>query len=243
MAGRLSGRRVLVTGAGKGIGRETVRRLVADGATVTALSRQRDDLASLAAETGCDVIAVDLAQLEEAVAAVTAAPPFDGLVNNAGITSLEPVLTASMANFNAVMAINAAAPLRLAQVVAGDLVRRGKGGVIVNVSSTASSVGLPDHAAYCASKAALDAITRVLAVELGPHGIRTVGVNPTVTLTPMGQLAWSDPAKSGPMLGRIPLGRFCDPGDVAGVIGFLLSDDAAMLNGVSIVVDGGLLVN
>ncbi|WP_419728583.1 SDR family oxidoreductase [Lichenicola sp.] len=243
MTGRLSGHRVLVTGAGKGIGRETVRRLVADGARVTALSRQPDDLASLAEETGCDIIAVDLARLDDAVAAVTAALPFDALVNNAGITSLEPVLTASMANFNAVMAINAAAPLRLAQVVAGDLVRRGKGGVIVNVSSTAASVGLPDHAAYCASKAALDAITRVLAVELGPHGIRSVSVNPTVTLTPMGQLAWSDPAKSGPMLGRIPLGRFCDPGDVAGVISFLLSDDAAMLNGVSINVDGGLLVN
>lgn len=242
-SGRLAGRRILVTGAGKGIGRETVRRLAADGAELVALSRQAEDLRSLASETGCTTIVVDLANLEEAADAVTQALPLDGLVNNAGITSLEPVLDTSMARFSAVLAINTLAPLRLAQVVARDLIRRGQGGSIVNLSSTASALGLPDHAAYCASKAALDALTRVLAVELGPHGIRTNSVNPTVTLTPMGQMAWSDPAKSAPMLGRIPLGRFCEPEDVAGVISFLLGDDAAMLNGISINVDGGQLVS
>ena len=242
-SGRLSDRRVLVTGAGKGIGRETVRRLVADGAEVVALSRQASDLQSLAKETGCTTLAVDLAELEQAAEAVTRALPFDCLVNNAGITSLQPVLDTSMARFGAVLAVNTLAPLRLAQVVAGDLIRRGRRGAIVNLSSTASSIGLADHAAYCASKAALDALTRVLAVELGPHGIRTNSVNPTVTLTPMGQLAWSDPAKSAPVLGRIPLGRFCEPAEVASVISFLLSDDAAMLNGISINVDGGLLIS
>lgn len=242
-AQRLSGRRVLVTGAGKGIGRETVRRLVADGAEVVALSRQASDLQSLASETGCATIAIDLANLEEAADAVSQALPFNCLVNNAGITSLQSALETSMAQFSAVLAVNTLAPLRLAQIVAGDLVRRGESGAIVNLSSIASSIGLANHAAYCASKAALDALTRVLAVELGPHGIRTNSVNPTVTLTPMGQLAWSDPVKAGPMLGRIPLGRFCEPGDVASVISFLLSDDAAMLNGISINVDGGLLVS
>ena len=241
-SGRLSGRRVLVTGAGKGIGRETVRRLVADGAEVTALSRQESDLRSLAEETGCLTLALDLAELEQAAEAVTRALPFDGLVNNAGITSLQPALETSMERFGVVLAVNTLAPLRLAQVVAGDLVRRGRGGAIVNLSSVASSIGLADHAAYCASKAALDALTRVLAIELGPHGIRTNSVNPTVTLTPMGRMAWSDPVKAAPMLGRIPLGRFCEPADVAGVISFLLSEDAAMLNGVSINVDGGLSV-
>ncbi len=242
LAVRLAGRRVLVTGAGKGIGLETVRRLVADGAEVVALSRDPSDLARLAEETGCATLAVDLAELEPAAAAVAGALPFDGLVNNAGITSLQPVLETSMARFAEVLAVNTLAPLRLAQVVAGDLVRRGRSGAIVNVSSVAASIGLADHAAYCASKAALDALTRVLAVELGPNGIRTNSVNPTVTLTPMGALAWSDPAKSAPMLSRIPLGRFCRPGDVAGLISFLLGDDAAMLNGISIDVDGGLRV-
>ncbi len=243
MTTKLAGRRVLVTGAGKGIGRDTVRRLVADGAEVVALSRSAADLQSLEAETGCATIAVDLAELDAAAEAVAGALPLDGLVNNAGITVLESVLDTTMASFQAVLAVNTLAPLRLAQVVAGDLVRRGKGGAIVNLSSVASSMAFANHAAYCASKAALDALTRVLALELGPHGIRTNSVNPTVTLTPMGEFAWSDPAKSAPMLGRIPLGRFIQPSEVASVISFLLSDDASMVNGVSIDVDGGLRIS
>ncbi len=242
MTTKLAGRRILVTGAGKGIGRDTVRRLVADGAEVVALSRAASDLDTLRAETGCATIAIDLANLEAAAEAVAGALPLDGLVNNAGITILEPALDTSMASFQAILAVNTLAPLRLAQVVAGDLVRRGKGGAIVNLSSVASSMAFANHAAYCASKAGLDALTRVLALELGPHGIRTNSVNPTVTLTPMGEFAWSDPAKSAPMLGRIPLGRFIQPAEVASVISFLLSDDASMVNGVSIDVDGGLRV-
>ena len=239
MTTKLAGRRILVTGAGKGIGRDTVRRLVADGAEVVALSRAAADLDSLKNETGCDTIAIDLAELDAAAEAVAGALPLDGLVNNAGITILEPALETSMASFQAILAVNTLAPLRLAQVVAADLIRRGKGGAIVNLSSVASSMAFANHAAYCASKAGLDALTRVLALELGPHGIRTNGVNPTITLTPMGEFAWSDPAKSAPMLGRIPLGRFIQPSEVASVISFLLSDDASMVNGVSIDVDGG----
>lgn len=238
--GRFAGRRILVTGAGKGIGRETVVRLTAEGAAVVALSRQAADLESLSAETGCETVVVDLEQIEAAAELVAQRLPIDALVNNAGILFLEAALETTMAHFTSTLVVNTLAPLRLAQVVAGDLVRRGRPGVIVNVSSVAAATGVPDHAAYCASKAALDALTRVLAVELGPHGIRTNSVNPVVTLTPMGRMAWSDTGKAAGMLARIPLGRFCEPGDVAGVIGFLLSDEAAMLNGISIDVDGGL---
>ncbi len=236
---KLDGRRALVTGAGKGIGRDVVRRLTADGATVIALSRQAEDLVSLAEETGCETIAVDLENLEAAAEAVRRALPIDLLVNNAGIVRLAPALTVSMAEFAAVLAVNTMAPLRLAQVVAADLIRRGRPGAIVNVSSISAASGFPDHAAYCASKGGLDAMTRVLAVELGPHGIRANTVNPGVTLTPMAVQAWSDADKSAGMLRRIPLGRFCQPDDVAGVVSFLLSDDAAMLNGVSLDIDGG----
>ena len=241
-AGPLAGRRALVTGAGKGIGRTTVARLIADGATVVALSRQADDLATLAAECNCETIAVDLEDLEAAAEAVARALPIDLLVNNAGITALQPVLETTMASFGRVLKVNTMAPFRLAQVVAGDLIRRGRAGAIVNVSSISASMGIENHAAYCASKGGLDALTRVLAVELGPHGIRANTVNPVVTMTPMGQAAWADPDKAAGMLGRIPLGRFCKPMDVAGVVSFLLGDDAAMINGVSINVDGGLRV-
>ena len=234
-----AGRRALVTGAGKGIGREVVRRLVADGASVVALSRSARDLESLSAETGCETIAVDLEDLERSAAAVSRALPIDLLVNNAAITGLEPALETSMANFTTVLTVNTMAPLRLAQLVAGDLIRRGQGGAIVNVSSIAASMGVPDHAAYCASKGALDALTRVLAVELGPRGIRANTVNPVITMTPMGRQAWSDPHKAAMVLGRIPLGRFCESADIASVISFLLGDGAAMINGVSINIDGG----
>jgi NAD(P)-dependent dehydrogenase (short-subunit alcohol dehydrogenase family) len=104
-------------------------------------------------------------------------------------------------------------------------------------------MGWADHAAYCASKGALDAMSRVMANELGRQGIRVNCVNPTVTLTPMAVKAWSDPAKADPMLSRIPLGRFLEPEDVAEVILFLLSDAASSLNGLTMPVDGGFAIN
>jgi L-xylulose reductase len=130
----------------------------------------------------------------------------------------------------------------VSQEYARDMVRNGRKGAIVNVSSVAAFVGIPDHAAYCASKSGLDGLTRVMAKELAPKGIRVNGVHPTVTLTPMAVKAWSDPEKAAGMLNRIPVGRFADPDDIAEVILFLLSDEAAMVNGLSMPVDGGYMI-
>ena len=234
-----AGKRALVTGAGKGIGRQTVKQLTEQGAAVVALSRTEADLLSLREETGCDIAHVDIEDLEAAAACAARALPIDLLVNNAGITILEPALETSMASMTRILTVNTMAPLRLTQVVAKDLIARNRPGAVVNVSSLSSTVGFANHAAYCASKGGLDALTRVLAVELGPHAIRVNAVCPVVTLTPMGEFAWSDPAKSVPMLRRIPMGRFLTPGDVADVILYLLGPEAAMLNGVSLDVDGG----
>ncbi|WP_435101721.1 SDR family oxidoreductase [Arhodomonas sp. AD133] len=232
-------RRVLVTGAAKGIGRAIVRRLAGEGATVFALGRNAEALDILSGETGARPIVADLEDTEAAAARVSEFLPLDGLVNCAGVVTVEPFLETSARNFNETMVVNTWAPLRLGQVVARDCIARGLSASVVNVSSIAATVGTPGHAAYCASKAALDALTRVMAVELGPHGIRVNSVNPVVTWTPMAEKVWSDPAKSGPMKARIPLGRFADVADVAGVVAFLLGDDAAMVNGVSVPVDGG----
>jgi NAD(P)-dependent dehydrogenase (short-subunit alcohol dehydrogenase family) len=232
-----SGKRVLVTGAGKGIGRETAQLLARFGAEVVALGRTVADLSY-----SNNPLVVDLADVDATRIAVASVLPIDLLVNCAGIVELESVLETSMETFDRTLAINTRAPLLVAQLVAQDWVRRGQPGAIVNVSSLAAKVATRDHLAYCASKAALDAITQVMALELGPHGIRVNSLNPIVTLTPMADKAWSDPAKSAPMLARIPLGRFAQPGEVAAAIAFLLSDEAAMIHGTTLTVDGGFSV-
>jgi len=229
-----SGKRVLVTGAGKGIGRETAQLLRGFGAEVIVLGRTATDLSY-----SDNPLVVDLADVDATRIAVTSVLPIDLLVNCAGIVELESVLETRMETFDRTVAINTRAPLLVAQLVAQDLVRRGQPGAIVNVSSLAAKVATRDHLAYCASKAALDAITQVMALELGPHGIRVNSLNPIVTLTPMADKAWSDPAKSAPMLARVPLGRFAQPGEVAAAIAFLLSDDAAMIHGTTLTLDGG----
>jgi NAD(P)-dependent dehydrogenase (short-subunit alcohol dehydrogenase family) len=239
----LEGKSVLVTGAGKGIGRATAVMLAGHGAKVVAMSRTERDLDALAAEIGCETIVVDLADAEATREATRRAIPFDLLVNNAGATILEPFLETSTGSLDLLHAINTRAPMIVAQEYARDRIARGLGGAIVNVSSNAAWMGWADHAAYCASKGALDALSRVMANELGRQGVRVNCINPTVTLTPMAEKAWSDPAKAQPMLDRIPLGKFLQPEDVARVILFLLSDAAGSLNGLTLPVDGGFAIN
>ena len=232
----------MVTGAGKGIGRETVALLARQGAQVTAISRAQADLTSLREETGCQIIAADLANAEEARQAADAAGVVDGLVNNAGISILQPFLETTVEVFDQVMAVNARAVLVISQVIARKMIEHQLPGAIVNVSSQSSMRAVRDHTSYCVSKGALDQLTRMMALELGPHNIRVNSVNPTVTLTPMGEMAWSDPAKSGPMLSRIPIGHFARPVQVAEVIAYLLGDQAGMIHGAILPVDGGFLV-
>lgn len=235
----LTNRSILVTGASSGIGRSTVQLLRAAGAQVTAAARNRAELEKLAKETGCTVLILDVADAAQIEQALPSSLRFDGLVNCAGITSLESALDVSAEQFDRVMTTNARGAALVARQVAHGMLEHGIAGSIVNVSSQAALVGFEDHLSYCASKGALDAITRVLCIELGPHGIRVNSVNPTVTLTPMGVQAWSDPAKRDPALKAIPLGRFAQPEEVAAPILFLLSDAASMISGVSLPVDGG----
>lgn len=237
------GKSVLVTGAGKGIGRATAKLLAERGARVVAMTRTKEDLDSLEGEIGCRSIVIDLADAAATREAARAVLPVDYLVNCAGTTALDPFLDMATETFDWIYAVNTRAPMIVAQEYARDRVNRGLPGAIVNVSSISSFIGFADHAAYCASKGALDALTRVMANELGRHQIRVNAINPTVTLTPMATKAWSDPEKSGRMLSRIPLGRFADPEDVAEVILYLLSDRAAMLNGLAMPVDGGFMIN
>lgn len=242
MADEFAGKSVLVTGAGKGIGNATARLLASRGAKVVALSRSPEDLAKLADEIGSESITLDLADTEATRVAATGAMPVDYLVNCAGTTALDPFIDLTVETFSRLMAVNTLAPMIISQEYARSCIARNVGGAIVNVSSNASWKGWKDHAAYCASKGALDAMSRVMTNELGEHGIRVNCINPAITLTPMARLAWSDKAKADPMLKRMPLGRFIEPEEVAEVILFLLSDRASMVNGATLAVDGGFEV-
>ncbi|RWB52460.1 MAG: SDR family oxidoreductase [Mesorhizobium sp.] len=237
-----SGRSILVTGASSGIGRATVEMLCASGANVVAAARNVSELARLAEETGCEPLQLDVSDEAAIDDAFSSQAAFDGLVNCAGIALLERAVDTTAASFDRVMAVNARGAVLVAKHVARGMIEAKRAGSIVNVSSQASLVALDDHLSYSASKAALDALTRSLCIELGPFGIRANSVNPTVTLTPMAVQAWSDPAKREPALKAIPLGRFAEPAEVASVVLFLLSDAASMVSGVCLPVDGGFLV-
>jgi L-xylulose reductase len=237
-----SGKRALVTGAGKGIGRATVRSLVECGAEVVALSRTEADLVSLKEEIpGVQTVCVDLSDIVASVDAVKSLGPIHLLVNNAGITKLEPFLEVTTEAFDSIFSVNVKSVLFLSQVIAKGMMERGEGGSIVNVSSQASQAALLEHSVYCASKGALDMLTSVMGMELGPHGIRVNAVNPTVVLTKMGKQAWSDPVKAEGMLSKIPMRKFAEEEDIVNAILFLLSDKSAMINCTKLPIDGGFL--
>jgi len=236
-----TGKRALVTGGGRGIGREIATQLVACGAKVVVFDIIEEDLTSLRKEIGCQTVKVDLSDTEKTKAAAKEVLPIDLLVNSAGVVNLEPFLETTVENFNQTMNINVRAMMVVSQVVAKNMVERKSGGAIVNISSDANLVAFQDHTTYCISKAGVDGLTRVMALELGPHNIRTNSIAPITTMTPMGRKAWSEPTKKAAMLEKIPMGRFNEPIDVANAVILLLSDQASMINGAVLPVDGGFM--
>ncbi|CAK9829346.1 L-xylulose reductase [Anthophora retusa] len=236
------GKRILVTGAGQGIGKELVFHLAEYGADVIALSKTEKHLEDLRArDRRIKTICVNLCDWEATRKAVESVLPVDLLVNNAGVACLNPFLDATPEDFDLTFTVNVKAILNVSQVVAKDMIRRKVGGSIVNLSSQASHAALKDHAVYCASKGAVDMLSKTMALELGPHNIRVNTVNPTVIMTEMGKLGWSEPEKARSMLSKIPLGRFGEVSEVIDAIVFLLSDRSSMINGVTLPVDGGFL--
>lgn len=234
-----SGRTILVTGASGGIGGATVRHLIAAGAEVIASGRSADALAALAADTGCRTLTFDLTSEDEVGAALQGLDLW-GVVNCGGFGGeIATPMDTDIAVFDQVIAVNARGALLVTKYASRSMIRLGQGGAIVNVSSQASLVALTGHISYGSSKAALDNITRVSALELGAHGIRVNSVNPTVVMTEMSAFYWGRPEIEKPFLEQMPLGRWATVDDIAAPIVFLLSEGAAMISGVSLPVDGG----
>ncbi|AQZ51239.1 SDR family oxidoreductase [Martelella mediterranea] len=238
---QFSGKTVIITGAGKGIGRACAELMAARGAEVVALSRTMSDLENLKAEIGCRIVQVDLQDPKAARAAMAEAGTADYLINSAGINVLESTFDMTDEGYEAVLGINLRAALITCQEFARARRAAGGGGAIVNITSIAGHRGFSEHLCYAASKAGLEGATRVMAKELGPHNIRVNAVAPTITLTELAVEAWSDPAKSEPMMVRHPLGRFAEADHVAASIAMLLSDDCAMVTGAVLPIDGGFL--
>jgi NAD(P)-dependent dehydrogenase (short-subunit alcohol dehydrogenase family) len=234
-----SGRTILVTGASGGIGGATVRHLVDAGADVIAAGRNEDALARLANQTGARTLTFELTD-EASVRGAIEGLDLYGVVNCGGWGGdIETPQEASVDVFDKVMATNARSVLLVTKYAGREMIRLGKGGAIVNVSSQAALVGLKGHIAYGASKAAVDNITRVSALELGPYGIRVNSVNPTVVMTPMSAWYWGRPEIERPFLAQMPLGRWATEDEIAAPIVFLLSDGASMITGVCLPIDGG----
>lgn len=230
---------ILVTGASGGIGGATVRQLMAQGAEVIAAGRNEEALARLAAETGCRTIAFDLTE-EDSVKSALEGLDLWGVVNCGGWGGeIATPMETSLDVFDKVIATNARGTLLVTKYASQNMVNAGKGGAIVNVSSQASLVALAGHISYASSKGAVDAMTRVSALELGKYGIRVNAVNPTVVMTPMSEWYWGRPDIGGPFLDTMPLHKWATEDDIAAPIVFLLSDGAAMISGVTLPIDGG----
>jgi L-xylulose reductase len=233
-----NGRPILVTGASGGIGGATVRHLVRAGAEVIASGRSGDGLEVLA-DTGARLLPFDLTS-EDSVRSALDGLDVWGVVNCGGFGGeIATPMDTDIAVFDKVIAVNARGALLVTKYASRSMIRIGAGGAIVNVSSQASLVALGGHISYGSSKAALDNITRVSALELGKHGIRVNSVNPTVVMTPMSAWYWGRDDVQGPFLDAMPLGRWATVDDIAGPIRFLLSDEASMITGVTLPVDGG----
>ena len=236
----LGGRVALVTGASRGIGRKCAELLADAGAHVLAVARTGAEIKALAAtrpgriealpfDVTSDLFIDHIAELEQ----------LDILVNNAGINRPQPFSEVDGATLRAMIELNIHAAFRTAQAAARVMLKTGAQGSIINMSSQMGHVGSPGRTVYCMSKHAIEGLTKAMAVELAPRGIRVNSVAPTFIETPLTRPMLEQPQFNEFVLERIPLGRIGRVEDVANAVLFLASPASAMITGDSLKVDGG----
>jgi len=252
VSGRLTGIRALVTGGDRGIGRAIVLGLASEGASVSIVYRTgQADAESLVAEVqrlGGKALALraDLSRAEQIPGVIDATyrqlGGLDVLVNNAGITKRQNLFDIRPEDLDEILAVNLKAPFMIAQRVARRMIATRTRGSIVNTTSISEDRARPGLVHYQASKGALLMLTRGLALELAPHGIRVNAVSPGLVETAMTQDMLADPADRAERVARIPLGRVGQPNDVAGAVVFLASNESSWITGISVRIDGGISV-
>lgn len=243
----LAGSVALVTGAGRGIGRAVSLGLAEKGADLVLVARTRDELEQVAAEVrelGRDALVIsadvtDEAQVIEAVATACDWKPVDICVNNAGTNRPGPTVDLTAENWHRMLETNLTSTFLVCREVGRQMLAGEVTGRIVNMSSQMGSVGYPGRAGYCASKHAINGLTKALAVEWAPHGITVNAVAPTFVHTPMTAPMFEDQAFKEDVLRRIPGGRLAQLEDVVAAVVYLASADAGMVNGHILLVDGG----
>jgi NAD(P)-dependent dehydrogenase (short-subunit alcohol dehydrogenase family) len=235
----LSGRTILITGAGRGLGRACAIAAADAGANVVAVARTESDLLALSAERPGRI---QLWVMDTTTGAfferVEKLQALDGLVNNAGFNRPQPFLDVDEATLDGMLALNVRAAFRTAQSAARVMVRSGRGS-IVNMSSQMGHVGSPRRSVYCLTKHAVEGLTKAMAVELAPMGLRVNSVAPTFIETPMTSPMLADETFRRFVFDRIPLGRLGRPEEVAAAVVFLLSDKSSLITGASLLADGG----
>ena len=239
----LEGKTAIITGGTAGLGYATADFLSKKGVNLILMARS-SEVDSVARKFGAKNIGVQgdvcdsVARKSVLDAGIKAFGKVDILINNAGISLLDKAESISEEYWDKVIGVNLTACFMMAQVFGAYLIENKITGSIVNVSSQAGVSALDRHAAYCASKAGVNSITRVLALEWGKYGIRVNAVSPTVVLTELGRKVWNNP-KGEEAKKILPAGRFAEPDEVASAIAFLCSDAAAMITGHNLMVDGG----
>ena len=241
---RIDGKRALVTGAGRGIGRAISRAYAAAGAKVTLCARSTAEIEAAAEELRAaghcaEALALDVTDIAGFAAAVAELPAFDIFVNNAGTNRPKPFAEVSEADYDAVMGLNLKGAMFSAQAVTRRMVAAGKAGSVINMSSQMGHVGAADRTLYCASKWAIEGFTKALSIELGAHGIRVNTICPTYIETPLTRPYFEDPDFKAAVLSKIKLGRLGRVDDITGAALFLASDASALMTGSALMLDGG----
>lgn len=241
---RLNGRRALVTGAGRGIGFGAATALAEAGAHVVLAARTESEIDTAAAAMhaagwSASTLRMDATDLESIDELVASAGPFHILVNNAGTNRPNTMVDTTVADFDAVMDLNVRSAYFIARAVVRGMLAAGIPGSIINMSSQMGHVGGPRRTVYCASKHALEGMTKAMAVELGSAGIRVNTLCPTFIVTEMTRAFFDDAPFRDWVLGKIKLGRLGEIEDLMGPIVFLASDASKLVTGASLLVDGG----